>query len=1030
MNAAIAATWLAVEPALVFSLGGFRFGAHAMAWVEPGTLKKITGSPEQGQNGEVRRAVWGPTPSGWGPAGAEIWPFGPFSPVSVTGAVPTADHSTVGDLIERAAELAAVQEMLGRAAAGAGRSLLLSGPAGIGKSALVGHARGVARAAGFVVLSSTPTPVSPALSHGVVRDWLGARARAGHPGIRPFDGPAAGLAEALRDPAPTHPAWNLAGLDYAVTWVLESIADTQPVLLVVDDVQWADRGSLQLLDLLSARLPQMPAALLLAVRTGERSVASAVLDRLTGRATRLEPAPLSVGGVEQVRRRHAASGRLTVPAEDLHRLTGGVPFLLHELLRSGSVDGAPRGVVESVRERLDRLGPEAVEVARTVAVLADEAELDAVADLTGMTVAELAGPLDLLAEADIVVEAGSWHAAPSHPLVAEAILSPLSQQERSALHRAAADHLAGQGRPTQVVASHLVHTLPAEDPAVVEVLRSAGEESLRGGAPDVAARQLLRAAEETRPETTDPELVALAAAAHLQAGHRAEGLDLWAVALDRAADPVQLASLLADMAHVQMTMGEREAASSAYQRAVGVLSGAGHDATSPHLRSVLVRMGLTRAMYDGARDDLRSAVTAAYRQPRAEDTHDDRLLFAVAAADLAIRATDRERALEIALRALGDGSLLAEETPEGYGFYVASGVLSWCDAYDENRRALEQAVDEARRRGSVLGFAAASYCRGLVSLRTGRLRSALADCQSALDLRSRGWSDFGTPAVAGAATAHLALGQHEDALALEPALREAAGRGGFVSAQPMAAAGVVRAVHGDHVQALADYAAAAGLMGDNPDNASIVEWRELSAWSLHALGRHDEAAEVAEEAVGHARVWGAPRALGFALRTRARLVERDEAIALLREAGALFAACGSADHLARARVDLATLLLQGGEGGREEAVTALRAAVDHARSEGVEPLVQRASRLLARTGVAVADPGRGPSPSLTAGERRVAELAAGGATNREIAQKLFVTVKAVEWHLSNAYRKLGIASRRDLPTALYGAPGPRSSSEM
>lgn len=935
----------------------------------------------------------------------------------------------MGELIERAAELAAVQEMLGGAAAGAGRSLLLSGPAGIGKSALVGHARDVARAAGFVVLSSTPTPVSATLSHGVVRDWLGPRARAGRPGIRPFDGPATGLAEGLRDAGPAHQAWNLASLDYAVTWVLESLADAQPLLLVVDDVQWADIGSLQLLDLLSARLPQMPAALLLAERAGERSVAPAILDRLAGRARRVEPGPLSVEGVELVRRRHAAAGRRAAPAAELHRLTGGVPFLLHELLRAGSDGSTPRGVVESVRDRLDRLGPEAVEVARTVAVLADEAALDAVADLVGMTVAELAGPLELLTEAGIV-EIGTWRAAPSHPLVAEAIVSALSQQERSALHRAAAHYLAGQDRPTQVVASHLVHTLPGEDPAVVRILRTAGEESLRTGAPDVAARQLLRAAEETRPETTDPQLVALAASAHLQAGHRTEGLDLWAIALDRAADPDQLAAMLAELADLQMTMGEREAASSAYHRAVSVLAEAGHDSSSPQMRAVLVRMGLTRAMYEGARNDLVSVVTAAYRQPVERDTHNDRLLFAVAAADLSVRSTDRALAHELALRALGDGSLLAEETSEGFGFYVASAVLSWCDAYDENLHALEQAMDEARRRGSVLGFATASYCRGLAHFRTGRLRTAITDFQSALDLRSRGWTDFASPAVAGAALTHLALGQPEEALALEPSLRDAARRGGFVSAQPMATAGIVRAMHGDHVQALADYDAAAALMGDHTDNASIVEWRELSAWSLLALGRRDEALELAETAVEHARGWGAPRTVGFALRTRARLAERDEALPLLREAVGLFESCDSLDYRDRAWLDLATLLLAGGESEHEEAVALLRAASDHGRKSGVEPVVRRAQQLLVRAGVAVADRVSGPSPSLTAGERRVAELAAGGATNREIAQKLFVTVKAVEWHLSNAYRKLGIASRRDLPAALYGEPDPSSSSEM
>jgi DNA-binding CsgD family transcriptional regulator/tetratricopeptide (TPR) repeat protein len=963
------------------------------------------------------------------PDGGEKQPFGPFSDISRTAATPGHDHSSVGELIERTAEVAAVQEMLGGAAAGAGRSLVVSGPAGIGKSALAAHARDVARAAGFVVLTSTATPVSTMLSHGVVRDWLGPRARAGRPGLRPFDGPAAGLAEALREAAPAHQAWNLASLDYAVTWVLESLADTQPLLLVVDDAQWADLGSLQFLDLLSARLPQLPAALLLAVRAGEASAAPAILDRLAGRASGVEPAPLSPAGVEEVRRRHAASLHPAVSADELHRLTGGVPFLLHELLRAESLDAAPRGVVASVRERLDRLGQVAVRVARAVAVLGEDAALDAVAGLTGLSVAELAGPLDLLGEAGIV-EVRTWQIAPAHPLVAEAILSGMGPQERSDLHRAAAAHLTDRGRPARVIASHLLHTLPAEDPSVVAVLRAAGEESLRSGASEVAARQLLRAAEETRPENTDPELVALAASAHLQAGHRTRGLDLWTVALDRAVDPVRLAGMLADMAHVQMTMGERAAAATAYQRAVAVLSEAGHDATSPQMRGVLVRAGLSTAMYEGAREDIVSAVRAAYGQPAETDTHDDRLLFAVAAADLSLRATDRLLAQELALRALGDGALLAEETSDGYGFYVASGVLSWCDAYEENLRALEQAIADARCRGSLLGFATASFTRGLVRYRTGRLRDAVTDFQSALDLRRQGWADFAAHAVAGAALTHLALGQGAEALVLEPDLRAVARRGGLASAQPLATAGIVRAMHGDHEQALADYRAAAAMMGEHPDNASIVDWRELCVWSLLALGRRDEARELAEVATERAREWGAPRAVGFALRTLARTAERDEALDMLREAIALFGHCGALDYRSRAWLDLGGLLLGGGQAERDEAVSVLRAALDHGRWAGVEPVVGRATRLLGRAGVTVADPTGAAAPALTPGERRVAELAAGGATNREIAQKLFVTVKAVEWHLSNAYRKLGIGSRRDLPSALYGESGPSSSSEM
>jgi len=936
----------------------------------------------------------------------------------------------MGGLIERATEVAAIQDALAGAATGSGRTVLLAGPAGIGKSSLVEHARTLARGAGFLVLCSSATPVSTALPHGVVRDWLGPHVRAGRPGAAPFDGPAADLAEAMGTASAPHQVWNLASLDYALTWALESLAESQPLLLTVDEVQWVDLASLQVLDLLSARLQHhLPVLLLLALRTGEPTPAAEVLKRIAGRAARLEPAPLSVVGVEQVRRELSGTAPEGPSAQELHRVTGGVPFLLHELLRSGTPDRTPRSVVDSVRERLDRLGPTAVTVARTTAVLGDDAEFDTVAELTGLGVAELADPLELLTDAGLLC-LGMWRAWPAHPLLAEAVLSAMTPSERSELHRAAADHFVKHGRSRQTVASHLVHTLPKDDPAVVELLREAGEESLHAGAPDVAARQLLRAVGETRPDDTDPGLLALAASAHLLAGHRTEAFDLWARALERSEDAAARATLLAAVGDVQMTLGERSDAAQTYHRAVSALGEAGHDSSSQLMRGLLVRMGLARALYDGARPEIVSAAADAVRQPRERDTHADRLLFALSGSDLAVRGEDRARARDLALRALDGGVLLAEETSEGIGYYVATAVLSWADAYGENLAALDAAVEDARHRGSVLGFATASYCRGLLHYRQGRLRRAIGDLQPALDLRARGWSDFAEPAVAGAALTHLGLGQHEEALALEPALRAAADRGQFVTAFPLAVAGVVRAIHGDHEQALQDYRRAAHLMGSHADNASIVEWRELSAWSLGALGRRDEARELAAEAVDRARVWGAPRALGFALRTLAHLTPRDQGVELLREAIVLFDAGGCVDYRARAWVDLASLLLDGGPADRDEGVALLRRAVDYGRDTDVPPVVLRATRLLVRAGEAVGDLSADPVSSLTPGERRVVELALAGETNRRIAQKLFVTVKAVEWHLSHAYRKLGISSRAELPAAIYGESGPSNSSEM
>ena len=216
-------------------------------------------------------------------------------------------------------------------------------------------------------------------------------------------------------------------------------------------------------------------------------------------------------------------------------------------------------------------------------------------------------------------------------------------------------------------------------------------------------------------------------------------------------------------------------------------------------------------------------------------------------------------------------------------------------------------------------------------------------------------------------------------------------------------------------------------MGPRGDNASIVEWRELTAWSLMSLGREDEARATAEEAVRLARRWGAPRGLGFALRTLAQTTHGDEAVGHLREALALLESADLADYAARTAIDLGARLATE-EASRDEGVSCSRA---RSGTPG-----RRTCRRwpAARAGCSPATASRSPRAAVAArqphpGERRVVELAAAGYTNRQIAQSLFVTVKAVEWHLSNAYRKLEV-TRAQLPDLLAQSRGESSSSDM
>jgi DNA-binding CsgD family transcriptional regulator len=188
--------------------------------------------------------------------------------------------------------------------------------------------------------------------------------------------------------------------------------------------------------------------------------------------------------------------------------------------------------------------------------------------------------------------------------------------------------------------------------------------------------------------------------------------------------------------------------------------------------------------------------------------------------------------------------------------------------------------------------------------------------------------------------------------------------------------------------------------------------------TLLALDRRDEALELATEEVELARAWGAPRPIGVALRTLGLTQGGAEGVETLRESLAVLE--GSSAKLERARtlVDLGAAVRRANQ--RVDARELLKEGLDLAVRAGSKPLVDQAEEELAATG---ARPRRlllSGVESLTASEKRVAKFAADGLSNKDIAQALFVTTKTVEVHLSNVYRKLGIGSRNELPSALGG----------
>jgi DNA-binding CsgD family transcriptional regulator len=197
-----------------------------------------------------------------------------------------------------------------------------------------------------------------------------------------------------------------------------------------------------------------------------------------------------------------------------------------------------------------------------------------------------------------------------------------------------------------------------------------------------------------------------------------------------------------------------------------------------------------------------------------------------------------------------------------------------------------------------------------------------------------------------------------------------------------------------------------------------VPWRSLKAQALDRLGRREEAETLAAGELEIARAWGSPGTVGRSLRVLGT-IEREDGLDHLEEACAVL-------EPAPARLERAKALAALGESLRRarrptDARKPLRKALELAEVSGATALVERIRSEIYATGARPRTTALSGVGSLTASERRVAGFAADGLSNRDIAQSLYVTPKTVEVHLGNAYRKLGIASRRELPDALAHA---------
>jgi DNA-binding CsgD family transcriptional regulator/tetratricopeptide (TPR) repeat protein len=381
-------------------------------------------------------------------------------------------------------------------------------------------------------------------------------------------------------------------------------------------------------------------------------------------------------------------------------------------------------------------------------------------------------------------------------------------------------------------------------------------------------------------------------------------------------------------------------------------------------------------------------------------------------------------AVEVA--ALAERAIDPEDRDDAGSFVTLIVALTAADHYDAAERLALGAAERARERAALNDYHMALTWQARIALLRGDLAEAEGIARAALEAGAvlRDWwrltpaavlvealIDQGRADEAGSAWAATELGEAVPPQRSLTPLIHARGRLRLARGDPAAALEDLR-----HVSHRLGAGAAATVRG--------LTTRLRTAEALHALGRDDAAQHESIAAVDIARRFGATTTLGATLRVHGKLTDDHDT---LREAAECL-------HDAPARLELAQTLIELGatmrrRGARRDSREPLRTGHDLALACAARRLAEHARSELAASGVHVERGDFARRDQLTPSERRIAEMAAAGASNKQIAQSLFLTVKTVEMHLSNCYRKLDIRSRRDLPPALATSLGePRTTA--
>ncbi len=926
-------------------------------------------------------------------------------------------------LLERESELARIESLLDEVQDGSGRLLTIEGEAGAGKTALLDATARSAAERGMRVLRARGGEFERDFPYGVMRQLFEpllvdeAARRELLSGSAALAAPVFELADSAQEGDPL-------AVQHGLYWLTADVAAGTPTALLVDDAQWADLVSLHALAYGGRRFEGIPVLLALTVRSGEPGEHEDPLDELRGEsiAESIEPPPLSAAAAMTLIAAEVGtrpSGKFAAACRDS---TAGNPFLLAELLRSlepesieGVDDGSARlaeiagaGVSRSILVRLARLGEHSIAVARAVAVLEPNAEARLIAELCELPPQAVAEACELLVRARLLSDLTP--VAFVHPLVREAVLSEVPAPRRATDHALAARLLDRDGAVADTVAAHLLLAERRGDDWATGALRTAADGALARGAPKTAVRYLRRALQEPPAQPDRPAVSRELGLALLRATD-SEGIEVLRTVRATIEDPVGRAQLAHEISTSLGVRGGGEEAAALLEESLANIDPASELA-------ILLRATLLLQVMWGLERIPRGALPESDERIESQ-TFAERVLLAQAAALNALGLGLTAHALELATRSAPSVESAVADALAGLPHQGTFTAFVLADRGDMATGLFEPSIEASRQRGAPLAVSSGHGARAFAKLLDGELAEAGGDSDIAMNIL-RGVPLPAAIGIWAGGAVHIAT-RRGDFAAAEEMLADPWGEQppptGIPAGIFLCARGELRRATGRHAEARHDYLAASERISWLPlANPEVFPWRTGLAQCEAALGNEARGRELAAEAVEAARRAGGTRGIGITLRVHGTLHSGDAGIEMLREAAEMLAGTRARLEHAHALVELGAALRRANQ--RKEAREPLRAGLKIAHRCGAIPLEERARTELAATGARPRKAVYSGVESLTPSELRVARLAAGGRTNREIAQSLTVTEKTIETHMRHVFQKLDVGRRTELAAAL------------